>query len=99
MSEVEARKQSAVNLSGTPVWITDDLVFLGEIPRQYAFERADPKKRRFIHRMAHGNPTSSWTIPLLHIVQRKELLSSRAARMRVSGMSKSTQGKSAGIRM
>jgi 7,8-dihydropterin-6-yl-methyl-4-(beta-D-ribofuranosyl)aminobenzene 5'-phosphate synthase len=49
MSEVEARKQFAVNLSGTPVWITDDLVFLGEIPRQFAFERADPGKRRIIH--------------------------------------------------
>ena len=49
MSEAEARKQFAVNLSGTPVWITDDLVFLGEIPRQFAFERADPGKRRIIH--------------------------------------------------
>jgi 7,8-dihydropterin-6-yl-methyl-4-(beta-D-ribofuranosyl)aminobenzene 5'-phosphate synthase len=49
MSEVEARNQFAVNLSGTPVWITDDLVFLGEIPRQFAFERADPGKRRIIH--------------------------------------------------
>jgi 7,8-dihydropterin-6-yl-methyl-4-(beta-D-ribofuranosyl)aminobenzene 5'-phosphate synthase len=49
MSEVEARTQFAVNLSGTPVWITDDLVFLGEIPRQFAFERADPGKRRIIH--------------------------------------------------
>ena len=49
MSEVEVRNQFAVNLSGTPVWITDDLVFLGEIPRQFAFEQADPGKRRIIH--------------------------------------------------
>jgi len=48
MSEVEARKQFAVNLSDTPVWITDNLVFLGEIPRQFGFERADPGKRRII---------------------------------------------------
>jgi len=49
MSEAEARQQFAVNLSGTPVWITEDLVFLGEIPRQFAFERADPGTRRIIH--------------------------------------------------
>lgn len=49
MSEAEARKQFAVNLSGAPVWITDDLVFLGEIPRQFAFERVDPGERRILH--------------------------------------------------
>jgi len=49
MSEVEVRKQFTVNLSDTPVWITDDLVFLGEIPRQFAFERAVPAKRRILH--------------------------------------------------
>jgi 7,8-dihydropterin-6-yl-methyl-4-(beta-D-ribofuranosyl)aminobenzene 5'-phosphate synthase len=45
MSEEEARRQFAVNLSDKPVWITGDLVFLGEIPRQFAFERTDPGKR------------------------------------------------------
>lgn len=49
VSEDEARRQFAVTLSDTPVWITDDLVFLGEIPRQFAFERTDPAKR-MIHR-------------------------------------------------
>lgn len=49
VSEDEARRQFVVNLSEKPVWITDDLVFLGEIPRQFAFERTDPGKR-MIHR-------------------------------------------------
>ena len=46
VSEGEARRQFPVTLSDKPVWITDDLVFLGEIPRKLAFERADPGKRR-----------------------------------------------------
>jgi 7,8-dihydropterin-6-yl-methyl-4-(beta-D-ribofuranosyl)aminobenzene 5'-phosphate synthase len=45
VSEEEARQQFALTLSDRPVWITDDLVFLGEIPRQFAFERTDPGKR------------------------------------------------------
>ena len=46
VSEEETRRQFPVTLSDKPVWITDDLVFLGEIPRKLAFERADPGKRR-----------------------------------------------------
>lgn len=46
VSEEEARRQFPVTLSDKPVWITDDLVFLGEIPRKLAFERADAGKRR-----------------------------------------------------
>ena len=45
VSEEEARQQFALTLSDRPVWITDDLVFLGEIPRKFAFERTDPGKR------------------------------------------------------
>lgn len=45
MSEEEARRQFPTNLSTKPVWITDDLVFLGEIPRRFAFEKGDPGKR------------------------------------------------------
>jgi len=45
MSEDEARRQFPTNLSAEPVWITDDLVFLGEIPRRFAFEKGDPGKR------------------------------------------------------
>ncbi|MFA4825806.1 MAG: MBL fold metallo-hydrolase [Methanoregula sp.] len=45
VSEEEARRQFPVSLSEKPVWITDDLVFLGEIPRRFAFEQGDPAKR------------------------------------------------------
>jgi len=45
VSEEEARRQFPVNLSDIPVWITDDLVFLGEIPRRFAFDEGDPGKR------------------------------------------------------
>jgi len=45
MSEEEAGRQFPTSLSEKPVWITDDLVFLGEIPRRFAFEKGDPGKR------------------------------------------------------
>jgi 7,8-dihydropterin-6-yl-methyl-4-(beta-D-ribofuranosyl)aminobenzene 5'-phosphate synthase len=45
MSDDEVRRQFPTNLSTKPVWITDDLVFLGEIPRRFAFEKGDPGKR------------------------------------------------------
>jgi 7,8-dihydropterin-6-yl-methyl-4-(beta-D-ribofuranosyl)aminobenzene 5'-phosphate synthase len=45
MSEDEVRRQFPTSLSAKPVWITDDLVFLGEIPRRFAFEKGDPGKR------------------------------------------------------
>jgi 7,8-dihydropterin-6-yl-methyl-4-(beta-D-ribofuranosyl)aminobenzene 5'-phosphate synthase len=43
--EEEIRRQFPASLSAKPVWITDDLVFLGEIPRRFAFEQGDPGKR------------------------------------------------------
>ena len=46
LDEAEVRRQFPVNLSSRPVWITDDLVFLGEIPRKFGFEHTDPGKRR-----------------------------------------------------
>jgi 7,8-dihydropterin-6-yl-methyl-4-(beta-D-ribofuranosyl)aminobenzene 5'-phosphate synthase len=49
MREEEARRLFPLTLSDRPVRITDDLVFLGEIPRQFAFERTDPGKRRIYH--------------------------------------------------
>ena len=45
ISEAEIRRQFLVSLSEKPVWITDDLVFLGEIPRRFAFEQGDADKR------------------------------------------------------
>jgi len=46
VSEMDVRKIFPINLSEKPVWITDDLVFLGEIPRRFAFEQVDSEKRR-----------------------------------------------------
>lgn len=46
LDEAEVRRQFPVNLSSEPVWITDNLVFLGEIPRKFTFEQTDPGKRR-----------------------------------------------------
>lgn len=46
VSEEDVRKIFPVNLSDEPVWITDDLVFLGEVPRRFAFEQVDSEKRR-----------------------------------------------------
>jgi 7,8-dihydropterin-6-yl-methyl-4-(beta-D-ribofuranosyl)aminobenzene 5'-phosphate synthase len=45
MTEEETRQQFILTLSDRPFWITDSLVFLGEIPRNFAFEQTDPKKR------------------------------------------------------
>jgi 7,8-dihydropterin-6-yl-methyl-4-(beta-D-ribofuranosyl)aminobenzene 5'-phosphate synthase len=48
LGEAEVRRQFPLNLSDKPVWITEDCVFLGEIPRKFAFEKADPGKRRIM---------------------------------------------------
>ncbi|MDO9036591.1 MAG: MBL fold metallo-hydrolase [Methanoregula sp.] len=45
ISEEEICRQFTANMSAKPVWITDDLVFLGEIPRRFAFEQGDSDKR------------------------------------------------------
>ena len=45
VSEDEVKRQFPVSLSAEPVWITDDLVFLGEIPRRFPFEKDDSAKR------------------------------------------------------
>jgi 7,8-dihydropterin-6-yl-methyl-4-(beta-D-ribofuranosyl)aminobenzene 5'-phosphate synthase len=46
VSEEEICRQFPANLSAKPVWITDDLVFLGEIPRRFAFEQGEPAMRK-----------------------------------------------------
>jgi 7,8-dihydropterin-6-yl-methyl-4-(beta-D-ribofuranosyl)aminobenzene 5'-phosphate synthase len=48
LGEEEVRRLFPLTLSDKPVWITDDLVFLGEIPRKFAFEQADPGNRKVI---------------------------------------------------
>ena len=45
VSEEEICRQFIANMSAKPVWITDDLVFLGEIPRRFAFEQGDTATR------------------------------------------------------
>lgn len=47
-SEAEVRRQFKVNLSDKPLWITENLVFLGEIPRKFSFEWTDPGKRKIV---------------------------------------------------
>ena len=46
LSEEQICRQFPVSLSAKPVWITEDLVFLGEIPRRFAFEQGDPATRK-----------------------------------------------------
>ena len=48
LSETEVRRQFKVNLSDKPWWITEDLVFLGEIPRKFSFEWTDPGTRKIV---------------------------------------------------
>jgi 7,8-dihydropterin-6-yl-methyl-4-(beta-D-ribofuranosyl)aminobenzene 5'-phosphate synthase len=48
LSEAEVRRQFKVNLSDKPLWITEDLVFLGEIPRKFSFEWTDPEMRKIV---------------------------------------------------
>jgi len=48
LNEEEVRRQYPVNLSDRPVWITEDLVLLGEIPRKFMFEQGSPGKRRLV---------------------------------------------------
>ena len=45
MSEAEVRTQFKVNLSDKPLWISEDLVFLGEIPRKFSFELDESQER------------------------------------------------------
>jgi 7,8-dihydropterin-6-yl-methyl-4-(beta-D-ribofuranosyl)aminobenzene 5'-phosphate synthase len=48
LSEAEMGRQFTLNLSDKPLWITEDLVFLGEIPRKFSFERGDMGKRNIV---------------------------------------------------
>jgi len=48
ISEEKCRQHFNLNLSRKPLWLFEDLVFLGEIPRRYAFE--SPESGRKIRR-------------------------------------------------
>lgn len=53
ISEDELRRHFSVELSTSPRWITNDLVFLGQIERKFDFEHADAGKRKIL--MPGGN--------------------------------------------
>jgi len=55
ISEDRARLHFRVRTSSKPIWITDRLVFLGEIPRQFAFENEAPGPRTIV--MPDGSRT------------------------------------------
>jgi 7,8-dihydropterin-6-yl-methyl-4-(beta-D-ribofuranosyl)aminobenzene 5'-phosphate synthase len=56
VSEEEARLNFPLHLSDKPVWITNDLVFLGEIPRRFAFEEGDTSTRVVYHPDGSSEP-------------------------------------------
>jgi 7,8-dihydropterin-6-yl-methyl-4-(beta-D-ribofuranosyl)aminobenzene 5'-phosphate synthase len=49
VSEEEIHRHFPTAFSAKPVWITEDLVFLGEIPRRFAFGQRDPGTRKIHH--------------------------------------------------
>jgi len=46
LSEEKCREHFEICLSREPVWLSPDLVFLGEIPRRFPFEEIAPSKKR-----------------------------------------------------
>ncbi|HUT39469.1 MAG TPA: MBL fold metallo-hydrolase [Methanoregula sp.] len=46
LSEAEAGLHFPLRLSRTPLWLTDNIVFLGEIEQTFDFEHIDPGKRK-----------------------------------------------------
>jgi len=56
LNEEETRRHLPVRTTRAPLWLTRDLVFLGEIPRTFAFEETDPGKRRIIFPDGRNEP-------------------------------------------
>lgn len=56
ISEDKCREHFSMNLSKKPVWLYEDLVFLGEVPRRYGFE--SPESGRTITRGGIAGPDS-----------------------------------------
>jgi len=48
LTEAEAGLRFSLRLSRSPLWLTNDLVFLGEIERTFDFERTDPGNRKIV---------------------------------------------------
>ncbi len=56
----EVRRQFSVSLSLQPVWITKNLVFLGEIPRKFTFEQGDFRTRGIVMPDGRIEPDQLW---------------------------------------
>lgn len=56
ITEEEARRHLQVRTTSIPLWLTRDLVFLGEIPRNIAFEETDPGPRRILFPDGRSEP-------------------------------------------
>jgi 7,8-dihydropterin-6-yl-methyl-4-(beta-D-ribofuranosyl)aminobenzene 5'-phosphate synthase len=56
VTEEEATRHLPVRTSRTPIWLTRDLVFLGEIPRTFAFEETAPGPRRILFPDGRSEP-------------------------------------------
>ncbi|MEN6610019.1 MAG: MBL fold metallo-hydrolase [Methanoregulaceae archaeon] len=48
ISEERASRHFHIRLSREPVWLTENLVFLGEIDRRHDFEQANPNNRKIL---------------------------------------------------
>jgi len=46
LSEEKCGEHFRLRLSREPLWLSDDLVFLGEIPRRFGFESPEPGRKR-----------------------------------------------------
>lgn len=49
VSEAEAARHFRLRLSALPVWLTRDLIFLGEVPHRFAFEQGEPGSRKLYY--------------------------------------------------
>lgn len=56
VTEEEVTRHLPVRTTRTPLWLTRDLVFLGEIPRTLPFEETDPGPRRIVFPDGHSEP-------------------------------------------
>jgi 7,8-dihydropterin-6-yl-methyl-4-(beta-D-ribofuranosyl)aminobenzene 5'-phosphate synthase len=56
ITEEETQRHLRVRTTRPPLWLTRDLVFLGEIPRNVAYEETDPGPRRILFPDGHSEP-------------------------------------------
>lgn len=68
VSEDRASRHFQISLSREPVWLTENLVFLGEIERKHEFEKFDPKDRKI--RAADGQEETDYILDDSSLVYR-----------------------------